>query len=145
MGGQSEGCHVVGQALEYDCSIAKAMILLDPVDGFDPYRFVKSQDLITPGKKLGFSTPTLLMDNSLDPKKANPLVPACAPFEVGSQRWYDALRGPVWNINATGFGHVDCLDDSWIRSGKLLCAEDGSSNKTAYRTMIAESVSNFAQ
>ena len=43
--GQSAGNHVVGQGLTDGCSLAKAQILIDPVDGFDPFGFVHSEDL----------------------------------------------------------------------------------------------------
>merc|ERR1712124_53730 len=69
--GQSAGNHVVGQGLTDGCSLAKAQILIDPVGGFDPIGLVHSEDLITPGEKLKYSTPTLLLDNELDPKKKN--------------------------------------------------------------------------
>jgi len=71
--GQSAGNHVVGQGLTDGCSIAKAQVMIDPVDGFDPFGMVHSEDLITPGEKLSYSIPTLLLDNELDPKKKNSL------------------------------------------------------------------------
>merc|ERR1712187_597615 len=66
--GQSAGNHVVGQGLTDGCSLAKAQIMIDPVDGFDPFGIVHAEDLITPGQKLKYTTPTLLLDNELDPR-----------------------------------------------------------------------------
>ena len=46
--GQGAGNHVFSQGLIDGCSLAQAQILIDPVDGFDPFGFVHSEDLITP-------------------------------------------------------------------------------------------------
>eukprot|EP00927_Polykrikos_kofoidii_P053932 TRINITY_DN48448_c0_g1_i1.p1 TRINITY_DN48448_c0_g1~~TRINITY_DN48448_c0_g1_i1.p1 ORF type:complete len:351 (-),score=53.80 TRINITY_DN48448_c0_g1_i1:47-1099(-) len=141
--GQSEGNHVVGQALSYNCSVAQALVMVDPVDGYDPFRFVKTQDLITPGKKLNFNIPSLIVDNVLDGQKSNPLFPPCVPPAMGTVRWMQAMRGPVWNINATAYGHTDCLNDGFDVVAGLLCKTDLSTNKAAYREMIAEVTSTF--
>merc|ERR1712100_227025 len=108
--------------------------MIDPVDGVDPFGIVKSEDLITPGKKVNFSVPALLLDNGLDPKgvKAFPTV-ACMPIKLGSPRWYNAWRGPIWRINATAYGHVDCLDDALISVAGLVCPSDPKTDKAAYR------------
>jgi hypothetical protein len=47
---QSAGNHIVGQALADSCMYAKAFVMIDPVDGFDPFGVVHAEDLITPGK-----------------------------------------------------------------------------------------------
>merc|ERR1712125_90087 len=87
---QSAGNHIVGQALADSCMYAKAFVMIDPVDGLDPFGMVHSEDLITPGKKVNFTVPALILDNGLDPQgvKANPV--ACMPIELGSPRWYNA-------------------------------------------------------
>merc|ERR1712159_228879 len=108
--GQSAGNHVGGEALSVACSVAKAFVMIDPVDGYDPYRIVKSQDLIKPGAKVNFTIPALLLDNGLDPKAANRFEPPCAPPAVSNDHFYNAWRGPIWNINATAYGHTDCTD-----------------------------------
>jgi len=141
--GQSAGNHVVGQGLSDGCSLAKAQIMIDPVDGFDPFGKVHSQDLITPGQKLNYTTPTLLLDNELDPKKLNRLFPACAPAELGANRWFDAAAGPVFNVNASKYGHIDCLDDLFIAAGKLICPTDKSTDKKAYKSHLADSIYIF--
>jgi hypothetical protein len=143
--GQSAGNHVVGQGLTDGCSLAKAQIMIDPVDGFDPFGFVQSENLITPGKPLKYTIPTLLMDNELDPK-ANGfgvLIPACAPAKLGAPRWFNAVAGPVWNVNASKYGHVDCLDDLYIGAGGLVCPTDKSTDKKAYRTHLANTIDVF--
>ncbi|CAK0798619.1 unnamed protein product, partial [Prorocentrum cordatum] len=96
--GQSSGNHVVGAALTRGCGLAKAWVMIDPVDGFDPYRIVKSEDLITPGQKLNFTLPSLLLDNGLDPKSSNALYPPCAPEVLSNDRFYNAMRGPIWAV-----------------------------------------------
>lgn len=140
--GQSAGNHVVGQALVDNCSIAKAAVFLDPVDGVDPYRFVKTEDLISPGHLLNFSLPVLLLDNGLDDKH-NFLLPPCMPPAMGTARWEAALRGPYWRINATAYGHTDCLDRFDSTLGKLVCPSSSETDKDAYRAMIAGAVADF--
>merc|ERR1712232_61230 len=141
--GQSAGNHVVGQGIKDGCSIAKAFVMIDPVDGFDPFGIIQAENLITPGKKLPFSMPSLLLDNELDPKANNLLFPACAPAKLGSPRWYNATSGPVWNVFAAKYGHVDCMDDSLIAAEGFVCPTDTSTNKAAYRSHLARSVGIF--
>merc|ERR1711991_276075 len=81
--GQSAGNHVVGQGLTDGCSLAKAMVMIDPVDGFDPFGIISGENLITPGQKLNFTIPSLLMDNEPDPT-SHLLMPACAPAKLGA-------------------------------------------------------------
>ena len=88
VGGQSAGCHVAGQMLQDRCGRAKGLILMDPVDGYDPYGIVTNQNLITPGRKLNFTIPTLLTRSGLDPKKSNPLFPPCAPDKLSNDRHF---------------------------------------------------------
>jgi len=141
--GQSAGNHVVGQGLTDGCSVAKAMVMIDPVDGFDPFGIVHKEDLITPGEKLKFKIPSLLLDNELDPLGNNVLFPPCAPAKLGAPRWFDAAAGPVWNVNASSYGHVDCLDDLFIAAGKLICPSDKTTDKKAYRAHLADAVALF--
>jgi len=141
--GQSAGNHVVGQGLTDGCSLAKAQIMIDPVDGFDPFGMVHAQDLITPGEKLKYTMPTLLLDNELDPKANNRFFPACAPAKLGAPRWFDATAGPVFNVNASKYGHIDCLDDAFISVGKLMCPTDKTTDKKAYKAHLADSIDLF--
>lgn len=139
--GQSAGNHVAGQALTDGCSVAKAFIMIDPVDGFDPFRIVKGEDLIKPGSKVKFTIPALLIDNGLDPKRSSPWFPPCAPAEVSNDHFYNAWNGPIWNINATAYGHVDCMDNP---SGmQVVCLCDDHTDKDLYRNMIGEAVTTF--
>jgi len=141
--GQSAGNHVVGQGLEDGCSLAKAQVMIDPVDGFDPFGMVHKEDLITPGQKLTYETPTLLLDNELDPVAKNKLFPACAPAKLGAPRWFDAVAGPVFNVNASKYGHVDCLNDVFIKAGTIMCPSDKTTDKNAYRSHLAGTIDLF--
>lgn len=143
--GQSAGNHVIGQGLTDGCSVAKAMVMIDPVDGFDPFGIVKKENLITPGEKLKFTIPSLLLDNELDPQGKGLLFPPCAPAKLGAPRWFDATAGPVWNVNASSYGHVDCLDDLFIAAGKMICPSDKTTDKKAYRAHLADTVALFLE
>jgi hypothetical protein len=140
--GQSAGNHVMGQALVDGCSIAKAMIMIDPVDGLDPFGMIHKQDLITPGQKLPFNIPALHLDNYLDPK-GDALGVSCSPAKLSGPRWFDAMQGPVWNVNATQYGHVDCLDSGISLVGGIMCPTKPFSNKKKYRKMLASSITTF--
>merc|ERR1719323_1906708 len=139
--GHSAGNHVVGQALVWDCSVAKAWVMIDPVDGVDPYRIISSEDLITPGKKLNFTIPALILDNGLDTRPASFLSPPCAPPDLSTPRFFAAMRGPVWNVNATAYGHLDCLNDQKIND--WICPTNSFTDKSAYRRHIAETAALF--
>jgi hypothetical protein len=140
---QSAGNHVVGQALVDGCSIAKAMVMIDPVDGLDPFGIVQSQNLITPGEKLSFNIPALHLDNYLDPAGGLAGV-SCSPASLSGPRWFDAMQGPIWNVNATKYGHVDCLNGAVGTIGGIVCANSNIFNSNdKYRKMLATSVTTF--
>jgi hypothetical protein len=143
--GQSAGNHVVGEGLTNGCSLAKAFVMIDPVDGFDPFGVIQAQNLITPGEKLPFTIPSLLLDNELDGKGKNFLFPACAPLKLGAPRWFDATAGPVWNVNASKYGHVDCLNDLIIGAGGFICPTDSKTDKKAYRKHLVDTVALFLE
>jgi len=140
--GQSAGNHVVGQALVDGCSIAKALVMIDPVDGLDPFGKVHSEDLITPGQKLSFNIPALHLDNYLDPK-GDALGVSCSPAQLSGPRWFDAMQGPVWNVNATQYGHVDCLNSGVGLIGGVMRPTKPFTNKKKYRKMLAASITTF--
>lgn len=67
--GHSAAAHVVTQYLNNSCGPVKLQILLDPVDGVDPFGVVK--DYIThPGVLLPYETPVIVMQTELDPVSA---------------------------------------------------------------------------
>jgi len=146
--GQSSGNHIAGQALTNGCSVAKAFIMIDPVDGFDPFRVYKGEDLIKPGQKVKFNIPALLLDNGLDPTAVNPLFPPCAPASVSNDHFYNAWLGPIWNINATAYGHMDCADSAGQKDQStwphgIVCPSNTHGDKSLYRNMLAESITSF--
>jgi len=140
---QSAGNHVVGQGLADGCSLAKGFIMIDPVDGVDPYGIIKKEDLITPGQKLNFTIPALQLDNALDPVKAKPAYPACAPAKLTGDRWYNAMAGPIWNVHAANYGHIDCLNDGAAAAAELVCKTDPSYPNAPYRAALADATTLF--
>ena len=84
-----------------------------------------------------------MLDNELDPKKKNILFPSCAPAKLGAPRWFDATAGPVFNVNASKYGHIDCLDNLFIAAGNLICPTDKSTDKDAYKAHLATSIDMF--
>merc|ERR1719399_2685966 len=59
----------------------------------------------TPGKKLEFDVPALLLRTGLDPVVKKMV--ACAPDKISNQRFFEAWSGPIWMVNATKYGHLD--------------------------------------
>merc|ERR1712100_818738 len=118
--------------------------MIDPVDGLDPFGIVKSEDLIHPGTKLNFSTPAIILDNGLDPTGGLGGV-SCAPLALGSPRWHNAWSGPIWHVNATAYGHIDCLNDAMIKVAGLVCKSNPNTNKAAYRRHLADTSGLFIE
>eukprot|EP00660_Eupelagonema_oceanica_P014871 gene14871-25090_t len=133
LSGHSAGNHVFCSYLQSECGIAKAAVMIDPVDGYDPFGIEKIY-CITPGQKTNFTVPALLLRTGLDPVvKA---MVACAPAKLSNQRFYDAWAGPIWEANATGYGHVDVNDEGVEKSGSIICASD-KLPKDPYHAQIA--------
>jgi len=82
--GHSAAGHATTQLLNQTCSNVKLHILMDPVDGADPLG-IKDDFIITPGKKLPYAVPVLVIATELDshPKWPNP---ACAPLNLSNTR-----------------------------------------------------------
>eukprot|EP00756_Hemistasia_phaeocysticola_P013680 Hpha_TRINITY_DN15295_c3_g11::TRINITY_DN15295_c3_g11_i1::g.68473::m.68473/K08099/E3.1.1.14; chlorophyllase len=120
MSAHSAGNHVNCDFLQNQCGPARAIVMMDPVDGFDPYGIVKNY-CITPGQKVNFTIPALLLRCGLDPKHASALEPPCAPDNLSNDRFYDAWRGPIWEVNATQMGHADLLNPGISGFGSLTC------------------------
>jgi len=113
----SAGGHVEVEYLKHHCADVKGQILFSPVDGFDPFGLI---DLfaITPGEYLNYEIPTLVMMCGLDATPGidgfGQIVPACAPPELSNLRFYDAMPGNAWLINATAYGHGDALEQFFV-------------------------------
>lgn len=110
--GHSAAGHTLVSYLVKSCGNVNSLVLLDPVDGYDP--FAKVNELVTnPPVQLDFVTPTLIIANGLDSDaKFPPMVP-CAPANISNIRFYECLPGPTWLLNFTSYGHIGVLDD-WV-------------------------------
>ena len=141
LSGHSAGNHVFCDLLVDSCgnSKAKAAVMMDPVDGYDPFGVIKNY-CTTPGEKLSFDTPALLLRTGLDPKVK--LLVACAPDRISNQRFFDAWSGPIWMVNATKYGHLDVNDDGVGKLGGVVCATDNEPNDV-YHEHIAGLVDSF--
>jgi len=114
--------------------------MLSPVDGFDPFGLI---DLyaITPGEYLNFAVPTLILAAGLDNTPGldglGGLVPPCAPNDLANMRFYDAMPGDTWLINATDYGHGDGMEQIFvdaIQFTHFCAAATDSVDKEVYRT-----------
>ena len=83
--GHSAAGHSVTQYLNETCGNAKMLVFFSPVDGVDPFGFVKDY-IITPGKKLPFAIPSLILGTELD-QDHKPGSPPCAPNNISNLRY----------------------------------------------------------
>lgn len=112
MGHSASGHPVVGYLVN-KCDLIKSLVLLDPVDGYDPFGFVKIF-ITDPPKPLDFVIPTLLITTGYDSVSPSPHGHmSCAPANMSNERFYTCLPGPTWMLNFTQYGHADILDD-WV-------------------------------
>jgi len=139
--GHSAGNHVFCEFLKTDCggSKAKAAVMMDPVDGYDPVGIIKNY-CTTPGEKLPFDIPALLLRTGLDPVVK--LGVACAPDRISNQRFFDAWAGPIWMVNATKYGHLDVNNEGVEKAGGLMCKTDNEP-KDIYHEHVAGLVDAF--
>lgn len=93
----SAGGRVVCSYLAKNCGPVNGLILLDPVDGMDPFGIIK--DYVThPPYPLPFQVPTLIVASgvsSQDGGGKNFKLPPCAPINISNHRFYEVLNGPV--------------------------------------------------
>ena len=54
------------------------------------------------------------MQAGLDPVKGNILYPACAPAKLSNRRFYDAMSGDKWFVNASAYGHADFFEPEFV-------------------------------
>merc|ERR1712080_211710 len=59
-----------------------------------------------------------------------------------NQRFYDAWSGPVWEANATGYGHLSVNDDGVANMGKIACAAS-KLPKDPYHAQVAGLTTSF--
>lgn len=146
LGGHSAGNHIAVQSMVDGCRDVKAVVLIDPVDGVDPYGFVK-QYVVHPPALLNFSTPALHVETGLDPVTVGiPTFPACAPANISNERFYRAWQGPIWQVNATKYGHISICDDGAIGPSGLVCKKPPrGTNESLYRDTVGNAVVSFLE
>lgn len=147
LGGHSAGNHVaLRRLLSFGCGRVGGMVWLDPVDGADPFGLLP-EFAIHPPRPVGLRTPALHVETGMDPRSVSKHAPACAPERLSNQRFFHAWRlNPVWQLNATSFGHMDIANDAAARVALLQCP--GTHNATAralYRRAVAGAVGAFAR
>jgi len=87
---------------------------MDPVDGYDPFGFIKIF-VTNPPNQLDFQIPTLILSTKYSAIPAKSHLPPCAPQNISNVRFYETLPGPTWYLNFTQYGHADILDD-WVNN-----------------------------
>ncbi|CAF1287804.1 unnamed protein product [Adineta steineri] len=140
----SSAAHSLGQYLNTTCGPLKLIIMMNPVDGIDPFGIV--QDFIThPPTPLPFRTPTLIISAGLDNVSIGKKTPACAPNNISNDRWYRSLYGPTFFINITDYGHADNLDEPFHEASKLMCTPCKGSicHFSQYKTDEATLITSF--
>jgi len=144
--GHSAGNHINVNYLKQNCRNFVGHILLSPVDGADPFGIIEEY-CITPGEYLNFNMPTLVIQAGLDPVPGKPFYPACAPANLSNTRFYDAMPGNRWFMNATAFGHVDFFEQDFIDTVEAIsfCSGNNVTEKEIYRHYTAGSVVAFAK
>lgn len=117
LGGHSAGGHTVTQLIKSGCSGITSLVLVDPVDGLSPWAIFEKiseySSVIHPPAKVPFEIPLLHLDNLMDPLSPFPDLPQyppCAPVSLSNDRFFNAWRGPAWQINATYWGHMDIVN-----------------------------------
>ncbi len=81
----SAGGHVMTEYLNSTCGDVKMQIMLDPVDGADPFG-IKKDFITTPGQFLPYATPVLILATELDQAHMG-LSPPCAPNNMANLRY----------------------------------------------------------
>jgi len=144
--GHSAGNHVIAQMLEDGCGLAKAFVMIDPVDGVDPWGHIK-EFVIHPPSLVNFTIPALHIETGNDPVpsfKHFKNYPPCAPANMSNSRFYDAWRGPIWQVNATAYGHLDVCDDGIFKTiAAPVCKEEFGLDLDIYRNTVADLTASF--
>jgi hypothetical protein len=83
--GHSSAAHIVTQYLNNTCGTVKLQILLDPVDGADPFGVV-DKFITHPGQLLPYITPVLVVQTELDPVPVIKHELSCAPDNLSNIR-----------------------------------------------------------
>nr|CAH0100765.1 unnamed protein product [Daphnia galeata] len=144
IGGHSAGNHAAVAQLQTDCLHYQGLILVDAVDGNSPFPENVTKYVITPGEKVNFTIPTLEIVTGLDPVPG-PYGIACAPEELAGRRFFDAMTGPTWYVNATAYGHADLMDPVYVELNELaqFCPSDPNAPKPEYIQFLTGEIISF--
>mmetsp|Transcript_19439 Transcript_19439/g.20159 ORF Transcript_19439/g.20159 Transcript_19439/m.20159 type:complete len:345 (+) Transcript_19439:100-1134(+) len=156
LGGHSAGGHTVTQLIKSGCNSITSLVLVDPVDGLSPWGLFKKiseySSVIHPPAKVTFEIPLLHLDNLMDPLSPfpqQPQYPACAPETLSNDRFFDAWRGPSWQINATYYGHMDIVNGGEINQLNkifdLFCVGNTTSSNAEYIQLTGGATVAFNQ
>ena len=144
LGAHSIGNHIIVRRLtSFGCAGVGGVVMIDPVDGADPYGFIK-QFVIHPPAPVNFVTPAIHIETGLDPRRSSWLTPPCAPLAMSNDRFFHAWRGPIWQLNATGFGHNDVSDHA-LKSHATCPGSANSSALVLYRLTVAGAITAFVR
>ncbi|CAG0888979.1 unnamed protein product [Cyprideis torosa] len=146
--GQSSGNHIaVAHLVRVGCGNFKALAMISPVDGQDPFGIVKNYIIPEDGTPLSLKIPSLTIKMEYDPRKGIPLFfyPACAPEYLSNLRFYKALSNPKWFVELKGYGHADVLNNGVALANSIfrLCYARLFSNKTLLKQTTAGLVVSF--
>eukprot|EP01083_Nonionella_stella_P165721 552123_1 len=120
LGTHSGSAQAAVRLLNTTCSTISAVYLQDPVDCTNPYK-PNTGCAIIPGVKLPFVIPLLHVETGLDPVSMHRAEPSCAPLSQSNQRFVNAWKGPVYQINATMFGHMDIVNAKYVHDFDVSC------------------------
>jgi hypothetical protein len=138
----SAGGHVMTEYLNSTCGNVKMQIMLDPVDGADPFG-IKKDFITTPGVMLPYATPVLILATELDQAHMG-LNPPCAPNNMSNLRFYNAMSGPKWFLNVTKYGHVDFYNAEYRDLSKMMCETCKKNCDFAeYKILVKDAILNF--
>ncbi|EFX74152.1 hypothetical protein DAPPUDRAFT_109234 [Daphnia pulex] len=144
IGGHSGGSHVAVAQFQTNCLNYQGLILIDAVDGNSPIPENITMFVITPGQKVNFTVPTLQIVTGLDPV-IGPYGLAFAPEELSGRRFFDAMTGPTWYVNATAYGHADLMDPVYVELNEItqFCPSDPSAPKEEYIQFLTGEIISF--
>ncbi len=121
------------------------VVLLNPVDGEDPWGIIKSY-CIHPPALVNYTTPTVILGAGLGAAH-HVLEPACAPNGLNFPRFQNAMRCPLLTYNATLWGHADFLDPLWRKIANVMCVGTRQPNPPLadYRAFAAGLVTGLVE
>jgi len=145
--GHSSSCNQVVEYLKRGCGKFQGHMLFSPVDM--AFTGMEEFTCITPGELLDYNTPTLIAMAALDPLLSNGkfINNTCAPQGFSNERFFDAMDGPTWFVNATDYGHGDFLDpfEYNVMEKIHFCATDANTDKDIYRRFVTGEIASFVE